>query len=119
MSPLTSKFSLPLAPRDFLILLALAAGERHGYGLVKDIEDLSEGTVRMDPANLYRALKRLAQAGLVIDLGRRRIASQERRRYYSLSQQGRHLAEAEATRIDRLAAVARTRRLLPEAEGAS
>ena len=119
MSRSTPSISLPLAPRDFLILLALAAGERHGYGLVKDIEALSDGEVRMDPANLYRALKRRVQVGLVLDLGRREVASEERRRYYGLSDQGRQLASAEALRIDRLAAVARTRRLLPGTEGAS
>lgn len=119
MSHQKATISLPLAPRDFLILLALAAGQRHGYGLVKDIEELSDGTVRMDPANLYRSLKRLVQAGLVLDLGRRQVELEERRRYYGLSDQGRQLAAAEAARVDRLAAVARARRLLPGTESAS
>ena len=102
----------PLNPRDFLILLALADGERHGYGLIKDIETLSDGEVPMDPANLYRALKRLVKSGQVQDLGRRSVDESQRRRYYALTPLGRRLAAAEAARLEKLAAVARTRRLL-------
>lgn len=102
----------PLQPRDFLILLALADRDRHGYGLVKEIDSLSDGQVRMDPANLYRALRRLVRDGWVEDLGLRAGESAPRRRYYALSAEGRRLAATEARRLERLTAVARSR-LLP------
>ncbi|MCG8457690.1 MAG: PadR family transcriptional regulator [Holophagales bacterium] len=109
---------LPLQPRDFLILLALAEGERHGYGLIQDLEQLSDGQVRIDPANLYRSLRRLARDGLVTDLGRRSAAvGDERRRYYAITGSGGRLAAAEAERLDRLTAIARDRLLISRPEG--
>ena len=109
---------LPLQPRDFLILLALAEGERHGYGLIQDLEQLSDGQVRIDPANLYRSLRRLARDGLVTDLGRRSAeVGDERRRYYAITAIGRRLASAEAERLDRLTAIARDRQLISRPEG--
>ncbi len=65
---------LPLSPRDYLILFALVDGDRHGYGLVKDVERLSEGAVRIDPANLYRSLRRMVKTGLVVESERRLAA---------------------------------------------
>lgn len=109
--------SIPLQPRDFLILLALAEGERHGYGLVQEIESLSERRVRMDPANLYRALRRLVRDGLVADVGRREHVEGERR-YYALTEAGRRLAATEARRLEKLTAVARDRHLIPDPEAA-
>jgi DNA-binding PadR family transcriptional regulator len=58
---------IPLNPRDYLVLFSLTAGERHGYGIVKEVEEQSAGAVRMDPSNLYRSLKRLIQKGLVVE----------------------------------------------------
>ncbi len=110
----SERSSLPLQPRDYLILLALADGERHGYGLIKEIENLTEGGVRMDPANLHRALQRLVRDGWVQDLGRL-PAAEERRRYYAITEAGTRLARAEAARLDKLSAVARTR-LMPGSE---
>lgn len=108
--------SIPLQPRDFLIFLALADGERHGYGLVKEIESLSDGRVRMDPANLYRALRRLVRDGLVADAGRRADTAEQERRYYALTDAGRSLAAGEARRLEKLTAVARARQLITDPE---
>jgi DNA-binding PadR family transcriptional regulator len=107
----------PLAPRDFLILLALAAGELHGYGLVKAIEAESDGTVRMDPANLYRALRRLRRDGLVEESSGPATAAGPERQYFRLTALGRRLASWEAARMTRLARLARARKLLPEESG--
>jgi DNA-binding PadR family transcriptional regulator len=108
-----------MSPRDFLILLGLSAGPSHGYGLIREIETLSGGATSMDPANLYRAVKRLKRDGLVEDLGRRPAESDddERRRYYGLTEAGRQAARAESLRLERLTAVARERRLVPSTEG--
>lgn len=108
--------SIPLKPRDFLIFLALADGERHGYGLVKEIESLSDGRVRMDPANLYRALRRLVRDGLVVDAGRRIQGADGERRFYSLTDAGRQLAASEARRLEKLTLVARARQLISDPE---
>ena len=69
--------------RDYLLLFALSGGPRHGYGLVKDVERDTAGEVTIDPANLYRSIKRLTKDGLVAeadDPGEATAA--ERRRYY-------------------------------------
>jgi DNA-binding PadR family transcriptional regulator len=58
---------LPLNPNDYLILFSLTDQERHGYGLVKHIGEVSGGTVTLDPANLHRTLKRMVKQGLIID----------------------------------------------------
>lgn len=112
---------LPLHPKDYLILFALEAGERHGYGLVKDVEQLSGGTVRIDPANLYRSLRRLERDELVEECeggdGGDGVED-ERRRYYRLTGLGLRVVAAEAARLARLADAARARRLIPRSEGA-
>jgi DNA-binding PadR family transcriptional regulator len=105
---------LPLAPREFLVLLALAAGRSHGYGLIQESERLSDGRVAMDPANLYRTLKRLVREGLVEDAGKSPStdAGGERRRYYEITVLGHRVVAAEAERVGRLAEVARERALI-------
>lgn len=113
----------PMSPRDYLILLGLAAGPSHGYGLISEIEALSDGATSMDPANLYRAIKRLKRDRLVEDLGRRQVEAlegsdvDERRRYYGLTELGRQAVSAESQRLERLTRVARERRLVPSTEG--
>lgn len=108
----------PLQPRDYLILLALAGGRCHGYGLITEIARMTDDAVRMDPANLHRALQRLVRDGWVRDLGQLETEAGSRRRYYSVTAQGIELARVEAQRLDRLSAVARSRLSLGEREGA-
>jgi DNA-binding PadR family transcriptional regulator len=100
---------IPLQPRDYLILLTLARGERHGYGMIQLVEERTSGAVRLDPANLYRALKRLIKQGLVQDAGRRSApdARDERRRYYAITNLGRRVVAAEASRQAELLELAR------------
>lgn len=104
---------LPLAPRDFLILFSLVGGRLHGYRILRNIDEESGGDVRMDPANLYRALRRLAADGLVEETDG---ADAGRRRCYALSPIGQRVVSAEAARIDRLASAARDKKLIPAAE---
>jgi DNA-binding PadR family transcriptional regulator len=104
---------LPLNPRDYLVLFSLTAGERHGYGIVKEVEDQSDGAVRMDPSNLYRTLKRLIHQGLVQESDLRAgEADKERRRYYSITALGRDVVRAEAARLSKLTEAAAQRRLI-------
>ncbi len=107
---------LPLSPRDFHILFALADGERHGYGLVKVIERQTDGLIRLDPANLYRAIQRMVADGLVEDAERRPApgSADERRRYYRITGLGRDVVGAEAVRMRSLAEAAEAKQLIPK-----
>lgn len=108
----------PLKPVDFLILLVLVEGERHGYGMLRDIAELTEGDVELDPGNLYRSLKRLLEAALIQKSARRPApeADDERRQYYRLTAEGKKTAAAEARRMDALLSLSQTRKLLSEAK---
>jgi DNA-binding PadR family transcriptional regulator len=106
--------SAPLHPRDYLILLALTEGPRHGYRVLKEIEDITKGEVRFDPANLYRSLKKLMRHGLVEEVDQPDPRADDgRRRYFALTDTGHHAVRAEAARMAHLARVARDRNLLP------
>jgi DNA-binding PadR family transcriptional regulator len=102
---------------EFHILLALAADERHGYGLLQEVAALTDGELELEPGTLYRALHRMLADGWVVESARRPAADQddERRRYYRLTPAGRRVAAAEAERLRRLVAVARAHRLLSRA----
>jgi DNA-binding PadR family transcriptional regulator len=106
---------LPLRPVEFEILLTLAAGERHGYAIIQEVEARSEGAVRLETGTLYRALQRLVQSALVTPVERRPPdeSSDERRRYYALTPLGRQVAVAESLRMARLVTVAQEARLIP------
>lgn len=102
---------LPLTESTFLILLSLAADERHGYAIMQDVVALSDGRVTLSTGTLYTALKRLLDAGLieqveVVDTSRGRKA-------YRLSQSGRTLVYAETERLNALASVANRRLAQP------
>lgn len=94
---------LPLTPRDLLILVVLADGPLHGYGLIKAVEERSESGVLLDPANLYRVLKRMRSLGWLVESE----SKEERRRVHAITKQGTVLLEAELARLDRLLAQAR------------
>jgi DNA-binding PadR family transcriptional regulator len=105
---------LPLKPHALEILLALAEGERHGYGMLKALEARGAG---MAASVLYRRLRRLMEDGLVTEVVARRGEDDARRRYYALTELGRTVAAAEAARIVGLARSGSIRRLAAEAGG--
>lgn len=91
---------LPLTPVVFEIALALAAGERHGYEIMQDVERRTDGTIVLHPGTLYRALGRLLDQGLIEELDERPAGEDdERRRYYRLSPLGHAVARAEVERL--------------------
>ncbi len=96
----------------FHILLALADGERHGYSITKEIEEETDGAVRLGPGTLYRMLKQLLDDEWIVEV-ERADESDPRRRYYRLTPRGRRIAQAEAARLANLVRLARTRRLIP------
>ena len=106
---------LPLRPVEFNILLSLASGDRHGYGIIRDAEARALPGVP-DVGTLYRALRRMQDQGLIIESHRRPAADadDERRNYYRITPLGLRLARAEARRMAALTRAARIGGLLEE-----
>jgi DNA-binding PadR family transcriptional regulator len=98
-----------LKPADFHVLLALAAGPRHGYGIMKEVERESGGAVRLELGSLYRLLSRLLEEGLIEE-----AEGDGRRRRYRLGRLGRRVLKSEAERLHGLVELVRSRKLLPE-----
>jgi DNA-binding PadR family transcriptional regulator len=109
---------MSLRPIEFHILLALAGDDRHGYAILQEVRDLTDGELELEPGTLYRALHRMLKDGWIADAGRRTARPlpgetvDERRKYYRLTPLGRRMATAEADRLLRLVTVARANRLL-------
>jgi DNA-binding PadR family transcriptional regulator len=103
----------PLAPAALHILLALAAGELHGYGIIKEIERQSEGLYKLGPGTLYDNLQKLLDHDLVRDMGQRDGDTDPRRRYYRLSATGKKLLIAETRRLEALVLEAKVRLKIP------
>ncbi len=93
------------------ILLALADGERHGYGIIKEVEDSTSGNIRLLAGTLYRLLKEMVANGWIVEI--EGDEDDERRRYYRLTPRGRRVAIAESERLELLVRTARARKLLP------
>jgi DNA-binding PadR family transcriptional regulator len=107
---------LPLTPVVLHMLLALA-GERqgkHGYALAKEVEDVSEGQIRMGPGTLYGSIQRMIDAGLIEESARRAADDDERRRYYRMTPFGPRVLELELSPLKPLLAIAREKNLLPQ-----
>ena len=101
---------IPLKPQWFDIMVSLAAGEQHGYGIMQEVLQRTDGKVRLWPATLYGSIKRLIEAGLIEESDERPAPALDdaRRRYYRLTRLGRLVLKAES---DRLRALARTIRI--------
>ena len=104
----------PLKPVDFLVLMTLAREERHGYGIVTDIAEQTDGRIRLVPGNLYSVLQRLESRGLLGESHRRPAPDLEdqRRRYYAITPLGRRVLSAEAERLRGLVGVAESMDLI-------
>jgi DNA-binding PadR family transcriptional regulator len=95
---------LPLKSHWFHIMLALAGGEQHGYGIMQDVRNRTAGKVRLWPATLYGSLKRLIEAELIEESDERPAPELDdaRRRYYRLTAFGRRVLDAECDRLQEL-----------------
>jgi len=100
-----------LRPVEFHILLSLAAGERHGYGILQDIEARGETDVP-DIGTMYRALARMLEGRLIEEAAGRPEPDDDRRHYYRLTEAGRRAAKGEARRLEALTRLARSHGLL-------
>ena len=109
----------PLTPAVFHILLALSTGERHGYGIMKQVETDSDGKVTMGPGTLYGSLKRMLDAGLVKESDKRvdPEMDDERRIYYQITGIGAKTLAAELERYKLIVTVAQDRKLYPKTYG--
>jgi len=94
---------LPLAPRDLLILAVLAEGPSHGYGIIKAVEARGSAGVQLDPANLYRVLRRMRALEWIEEAD----DAEERRRTHRITNEGRAVLRAELSRLEALLAQAR------------
>lgn len=104
----------PLSPAVFHILLALASGERHGYGIMREVEADTGGALRLGPGTLYGCLKRMLDAGYVEECDERPDPDldDERRRYYRATDLGLRAVRAEAARLSLAVAAATSKNLL-------
>jgi DNA-binding PadR family transcriptional regulator len=107
----------PMPAASMYLLLALLDGEKHGYALMGLVNEQSQGSVHMGPGTLYGTLNRLLGDGLIIETtdGVDRSGN-ERRRYYSLTQDGERVASVE---LDRLRTLVHRFRKIPGFRGAS
>src|SRR5215467_10541177 len=112
MSPDPVGDLLPLSPAVFYILFALGEGEKHGYAIMKEVEDVSGGKFTMGPGTLYSTIQRLLELGLIEETATS-SDSERRRRFYRLSHRGRQVFEAELNRMETLVRSAQRRKLVP------
>lgn len=99
---------LPLSPAHFHMLLALSEGERHGYALKREIAQRTDGKLKLGPGVLYGSINKMLEQGLIEESDERPDAhlDDERRRYYRITTLGRRVAQAEASRMRELVAIA-------------
>jgi DNA-binding PadR family transcriptional regulator len=109
---------LPLSPVAFSILLALKGGEKHGYAILREVSEQSDGAVKLLPGTLYNLLKRMLEDGWIEELEERPDPEldDERRRYYRLTGLGEKAANLEAERLASLVRTARRHGLLRHGE---
>jgi DNA-binding PadR family transcriptional regulator len=99
--------AVTLTPAMAHILIVLLEGDRHGYAIMQAIEEITQGEMRPGPGTLYTSIRKLLEAGLIVESVERPDEDDERRRYYRLSAQGRQAADQEVARMARLVRYAR------------
>ncbi len=104
---------LPLPAPFFQILVALAAGDAHGYAIMQDVEERTSGKLRLSPGTLYGSIKRMLELGLIHEAPRK-PGEDERRRCYRVTPLGQRTARAEAARMEETLRYARSNGLAPQ-----
>lgn len=109
-----TRAALPAA--IFHILIALAERDRHGYAIMQEIAERTDGEVRLGAGTLYRSIQRMLEQGLIVETEERPAPEldDERRRYYAITPQGRAAAQLEATRLARLVSLAEASGFSPQ-----
>ena len=108
---------LPLTPLALHVLLALAEGSLHGYGIIQEVATRTDGIITLRSGTLYTLLQRLEAEALIVESGSRPAPDQddERRRYYELTKLGRAVLEADVRRLQAAVGEARLKRVLSRA----
>jgi DNA-binding PadR family transcriptional regulator len=101
---------LPLSPAAFLILFALASGDKHGYAIMQEARKLSDGAFQMGPATLYTTIQRLLESDWIKEV-RGPKDSDSRRRYYRLTGDGNSILDLELQRMEAMVRKSKTMRL--------
>jgi DNA-binding PadR family transcriptional regulator len=111
-TPPSAESFLPLKPNWFHVLLSLISEEQHGYGIMQEVLERTDGKVRLWPATLYGTIKRLTDEDLIAESDRRPAPDEDdaRRRYYRLTSLGRRVLAAESERLEDLVRVIRAKR---------
>jgi DNA-binding PadR family transcriptional regulator len=113
--PVDPRSFLPLTPLAFQVLLALADTERHGYGIIREVGERTDGLNKLRTGTLYTLLQRLLDEGLISATdtpAQPEDKHDERRKYYGLTTLGREVLAAEATRLQSLVGEAQRKRVL-------
>jgi DNA-binding PadR family transcriptional regulator len=107
---------LPLPPATLHILMAVADQDRHGYAIILDVAERTDGAVRLSAGTLYRSLQRMLEQGLIDETGERPAPDDddERRRYYRITRFGAAVAQAETRRLTELVRLARACGFVPK-----
>jgi DNA-binding PadR family transcriptional regulator len=105
---------LPLTPLAFQVLLALADSDRHGYGIIREVDTRTDGLIKLRSGTLYTLLQRLLTETLIAESDERPVADEddERRRYYGLTEFGRAVLSAEARRLESAIGEARRKQVI-------
>jgi DNA-binding PadR family transcriptional regulator len=105
---------LPLTPLAFQVLLALADQDRHGYGIIREVDTRTDGLIRLRSGTLYTLLQRLLAEGLILESAQRPDPEDddERRRYYAVTEFGRAVLAAEARRLESAIGEARRKHVI-------
>ncbi len=108
---------LPLTPLTYHVLLALADAHRHGYGIIKEVEERTDGKMEIETGTLYAAMKRMRDDQLIeiVPESKRPAGEDSRRRTYRLTPFGKKVLEAESQRLAQLLGIAAEKKILPAA----
>ena len=101
-----------MTPTFFYLMLALAEGSRHGHAMAREIEQRSQGAVKLGPGSLYWSLGRLAEVGLIEEADAPEDETDRRRRYYALTSYGREILARETARLEQIVDYARAQRIV-------
>jgi DNA-binding PadR family transcriptional regulator len=114
MTELDVQTFLPLKTQWFHILLSLAGGEQHGYGIMQEVRDRTHGKVRLWPATLYGSIRRLIETELIEESDERPAPELDdaRRRYYRLTALGKRVLDAECERLQELVRIIQVKRAM-------
>ena len=118
-SPRSVDHLLPLKPKVLHILLALADGPSHGYGIMQEVAARSDGQVRVWPAAMYGTLRELEELDLIVESEKRPTVDDERRRYFALTPFGARVLNGEVQRLEAIVSHARNSRALRKAFGSA